>query len=149
MHSEVALNLYGALERLGKLFRRQIFGDSEATETLVAMSYLFQNCWRQGCARMRMTDISRSLAISKPAATQAVNRMVEQGLVERVSDENDRRVVYIQATQEGRKEFEEELEKILSMADRVVCRMGIDRADQLTGLLNQFFDALFAETEEQ
>ena len=148
MHGKATLELFGTLERLGKLFRRRLFGDSETRGTLVAMSYLFQEVWREGGTRIRMTDVSRNLAISKPAATQAVNRLVEQGWLERVSDENDRRVVYIQATGEGRRQFEQELERILSMADRVVSRMGEGEAQRLAVLLGEFFNALSAETEE-
>lgn len=148
MHSRSAMELYAALERLGTLFRRRLFGDSEAAGTRVAMSYLFYGAWRSGETCMRMTDVSRKLAISKPAATQAVNRLVEQGLVERVHDVRDRRVVYIRATEEGRRQFEGELERIFTMADRVVLRMGEADAARLNELLGRFFDALSAETEE-
>lgn len=148
MHSRSAMELYATLERLGTLFRRRLFGESEAVSSRVAMSYLFYGVWRSGETRMRMTDISRALAISKPAATQAVNRMVEQGLVARVNDARDRRVVYVQATEAGRKQFEGELERIFTVADRVVLRMGEADAARLNELLGRFFDALTAETEE-
>ena len=97
---------------------------------------------------MRMTEISRQLMITKPAATQAVGKLVEKGLVERVQDENDRRVVYIRPTRLGETAFEEELEKKLEFMDHAVKRMGEEDANQLASLLNRFLTAAEEELEE-
>ena len=148
MHSEATHALYALLERLMKLVRGQAFGDGDTTATLAALTLLFQEQQLEGDTPVRMTDVSRRMMISKPAATQAVNRLVERGLVERSSDENDRRVVYIQATEAGRAFYQEKMDRNLSLVDRVVDRMGAEDANTLAALLNCFFDAITVETEE-
>ena len=148
MHSEATHALYALLERLMKLVRSQAFGDSETTGALAALTLLFQERQLEGDKPVRMTDVSRRLMISKPAATQVVNRLVDNGLVERLSDESDRRVVYIKATEAGRAFYEEKMDRNLSLVDRVVNRMGEDEACALAESLNIFFDAMSAETEE-
>ena len=148
MHNEATRALYALLERLTKLVRSQAFGDSETTGALAALTLLFQEERLEGDTPVRMTDVSRRLMISKPAATQVVNRLVENGLVERLSDDSDRRVVYIKATEAGRAFYEEKMDRNLSLVDRVVNRMGEAEAYALAEHLNCFFDAISAETEE-
>ena len=149
MHSEATHALYALLERLMKLVRSQAFGDSETTGALAALTLLFQEQQLEGDTPVRMTDVSRRMMISKPAATQVVNRLVDRGLVERLSDESDRRVVYIRATEAGRAFYEEKMDRNLNLVDRVVDRMGMESADDLASLLNHFFDAIDLETEEK
>ena len=147
MHSEATHALYALLERLTKLVRSQAFGDSDTTATLAALTLLFEGQQPEDETPVRMTDVSRRMVISKPAATQVVNRLVENGLVERLSDESDRRVVYIRATEAGRAFYREKMDRNLSMVDRVVDRMGEAEVYALAEHLNSFFDAVSAETE--
>ena len=149
MHSEATHALYALMDRLMKLVRSQAFGDSETTGALAALTLLFQEARMEGETPVRMTDVSRRMMISKPAATQVVNRLVDNGLVERMSDEHDRRVVYIRATEAGRTFYEEKMDRNLNLVDRVVERMGEDEAKDLAMLLNRFFDAIAAETEDK
>ena len=148
MHSEATYALYALLERLMKLVRSQAFGDSETTGALAALTLLFQERQLDADTPVRMTDVSRRMMISKPAATQVVNRLVVNRLVERLSDESDRRVVYIKATEAGRAFYQEKMDRNLSLVDRVVARMGEAEACALADHLNAFFDAMSAETEE-
>ena len=146
MHSSATRSLYAMVERLTALGRDQVFGGPDTLIAMAPMKLLFKDQWSGEESLVRMTEVSQRLMISKPAATQAVNRLVECGLVERASDENDRRVVYIRATAAGRAFFEREINKSLSMVDRVVERMGEADANQLVALLDKFFDAFDAET---
>lgn len=149
MHNEAARSLLRQAERLGKLRSALTFGDCETTGALAVFGALFESGDAGGDGRMRMTEVSRRLDVSKPAATQMINRLVERDLVERVNDENDRRVVCVQATQHGREVFAEGLEKYLDLADRVVERMGEEETKMLCSLLTRLFDALDEETEEK
>lgn len=54
----------------------------------------------------RMSEIAASLGISLQAATSLIDRMVDKGLVERVHDPADRRVVICRLTLNGREEIE-------------------------------------------
>lgn len=51
--------------------------------------------------RITVGDISRGLGISYPAATKAVSRLVEKGLVARQGDAADRRSIFVEITTAG------------------------------------------------
>jgi DNA-binding MarR family transcriptional regulator len=54
----------------------------------------------------RMGEIAAALGISLPATTNMVVRLEAKGLVERVHDQDDRRVVICSLTREGRRQSE-------------------------------------------
>ncbi len=55
----------------------------------------------------RMSDIGDHLCISKPYMTALVDRLIEEGLVERVRDTGDRRVVNVKITEAGKETLRE------------------------------------------
>ena len=150
MLEEATRYLYSLMERLAKISRRHIAGGEEeyACDMALFALLLQQGDEDLGKVQLRMTDVSRFLMISKPAATQAVARLVDRGLVERTSDNSDRRVVCIQATDEGRAVFQRKLEERLVYVERAVNRIGVERATQLGALLDEFVHALVSATEE-
>jgi len=54
-----------------------------------------------------MSDIGKCLSMPKPHITVIVDKLIEEGYVERQSDPKDRRVVNILLTEKGLKDFEE------------------------------------------
>jgi DNA-binding MarR family transcriptional regulator len=53
-----------------------------------------------------MSDIGKCLSMPKPHVTVIVDKLIEEGYVERQSDPNDRRVVNILLTEKGLEDFE-------------------------------------------
>ncbi len=53
-----------------------------------------------------MSDIGKCLSMPKPHVTVIVDKLIEEELVERQSDPNDRRIVNILLTQKGVEEFD-------------------------------------------
>lgn len=51
---------------------------------------------------VRMSEIGRHMGISRPYMTALVDKLVDDGLVERVPDPNDRRAVLVRITEAGR-----------------------------------------------
>ena len=56
---------------------------------------------------LSMSDIGKCLSMPKPHITVIVDKLIEEGYVERQSDPNDRRIVNISLTPKGFKDFEE------------------------------------------
>lgn len=56
---------------------------------------------------MPMSRLAEQLGVTLPNATGIVERMVDHGFVERVGDEDDRRIVKVRATDAGRATVEE------------------------------------------
>lgn len=52
---------------------------------------------------MKPSEISRVHCISKPNVTTLISKLIESGLAERSHDEKDRRVIYINITDKGKK----------------------------------------------
>ncbi|MFD2042834.1 MarR family winged helix-turn-helix transcriptional regulator [Ornithinibacillus salinisoli] len=47
------------------------------------------------------SDIAHEFGIGKSAVTAQINRLYDKGLIERIRDEKDRRVVYLNVTEKG------------------------------------------------
>ena len=56
---------------------------------------------------LSMSDIGKCLSMPKPHITVIVDKLIEEGYVERQSDPSDRRIVNILITPKGLKDFEE------------------------------------------
>ena len=152
MYAEATKYLYSLMTRIGKIVRTQPLdenGEEVYSNDIALLALLVSPEERAEPVRLRMTDVSRSLAISKPAATQMVNHLVKGGLVERTHSKSDRRVVYIQATPEGKRSFAHVMKSRMVYIERAVHRIGVERAALLGDLLNEFVDALVTVTEEE
>ena len=57
-----------------------------------------------------VSDIGSHLGVTSAAASQMIDRLVQQGLLERSEDPNDRRGKHIQVTLKGRKVIEDGIE---------------------------------------
>ncbi|HEY3372903.1 MAG TPA: MarR family transcriptional regulator [Prolixibacteraceae bacterium] len=67
---------------------------------MFVMSYLKQY------GTLSMSDIGKCLAMPKPHITVIVDKLIEEGYVERQSDPTDRRIVNILITEKGTADFE-------------------------------------------
>jgi DNA-binding MarR family transcriptional regulator len=56
---------------------------------------------------LSMSDIGKHLSMPKPHVTVIVDKLIDESLVERQSDPNDRRIINISITEKGLKEFGE------------------------------------------
>lgn len=56
--------------------------------------------------KLSMSDIGKCLAMPKPHVTVIVDKLIEEGYVERQSDPKDRRIVNILLTEKGLADFE-------------------------------------------
>lgn len=85
------------------------------------------SCWEQGvvketgltlpqmhtlevlgtCGSLRMKELSEKMGITTGALTVLVDRVVRAGLVERRPNEQDRRSIQVELTEEGRRYFTE------------------------------------------
>jgi len=61
---------------------------------------------------VRMSQIGRHMGISKPYMTALVDKLIRDGLVERVPDPHDRRVVNVKITDAGIEEIRDFTERI-------------------------------------
>ena len=53
-----------------------------------------------------MSDIGKHLSMPKPHVTVIVDKLIDEGYVERQNDPNDRRIINILLTEKGKEDFE-------------------------------------------
>lgn len=96
-----------------------------------------------------MSDISDELKITRSAISQIVNKLEEKELVERYTHKNERKKVYIKITKLGNDIFEAELDRVVKAISKAVKTFGSTKTLQLIALLNEFYQTLSAELEEE
>jgi MarR family 2-MHQ and catechol resistance regulon transcriptional repressor len=78
--------------------------------------------------RLPVGEIARRLGVSSTNLTTLIDVLVRDGWVDRVSDDQDRRLIYAQLTDLGRERCEMMLPKMLDLMHELVA--GIPREDQ-------------------
>ena len=98
--------------------------------------------------RTTSSKLSDKLNISKPAASRMLNVVEEKGLIERISEKEDRRRVFIELTTYGKELYEKEINEYQDVCYEIVEKMGNKEMDELLELGNRFFDIILEEIEK-
>lgn len=101
-----------------------------------------QNSNDENYCGMKTSDLTKILCITKPATSKMLNALEENGYIERCSNKNDRRVVYVRVTDEGKECLEEEIKKFNNFICKVIEKMGEDDTDNLIRLLGKLYDVI-------
>ncbi len=141
--AEILLSRVAGIARNANVLINENINQSE----MVIFHMLTTKEQETGEKRIRLSEISRELGVSRPAVTQCVDRMVSREMLVRCSDSEDRRAVYVEITEKGREFFKAEKEKALTVIDRIIDRMGEENAKLLTELIDELRKALEEETE--
>lgn len=95
---------------------------------------------------LSMSEIGRKLVMPKPHVTGLVDKLIFEGLVERVSDLSDRRIINIKITQKGRKYLQdiknlmsEDLRGRLSDLDEKKLEILSESSQQVKKILTSLF----------
>lgn len=87
---------------LGKIFMRGVRAKTSYPPHVIhVMGALVHH------GKLTMTGIGNHLSVPKPQVTTLIDRLVAEELVERLNDNKDRRIIYIQLTQKGKDRFQE------------------------------------------
>lgn len=119
---DLAIDLVGVLEQLLRLTRQM----ATAGGLSVAAASLLARLSRDG--QQRLTSLASQEGISQPGMTQLVTRLEREGLVRRTPCTDDRRVVFIDVTDEGRALLERRRGERAVALRRLLDRL--DAADQ-------------------
>ncbi|SFW46607.1 MarR family winged helix-turn-helix transcriptional regulator [Chitinophaga sancti] len=98
---EVAASLRSTVTRLTRQLRKQNISSAFSNAELLTMGLLDQHGSMLPSA---LADLER---ISAQAISQIINRLVEAGVVDRASDESDKRKVLITLTPAGKQHLDE------------------------------------------
>lgn len=92
-------------------------------------------------AGLKQSDVAEALGIQRANFVAIIDGLEEKGLLLRRRSDTDRRVHYLDMTQEGRATLDEILKIWRTHEERLVGRLGGEQArDQLVGLLRRIQD---------
>ncbi len=95
--------------------------------------------------RLISTQLAKLLGITRSAVSQIVNRLEAQGVVERVADDVDRKIAYIEVTEAAMDAYGEDLKSSAEFIGKVVKNFGEDNFNQMCKLFDEFVEVIDKE----
>ncbi|KIN70291.1 Transcriptional regulator, MarR family [Sulfitobacter noctilucae] len=86
---------------------------------------------------MKMSDLSKRLLVSNGNASTVVNRLEKDGLVQRTAEQQDRRVVLVDLTPEGRRQFQAQAKGHEAVVDDIFSELDHADLDLIRDLLHR------------
>lgn len=80
---------------------------------------------------MKVSELSEKLGLSNSTVSGILDRLENQGLVERTRSKEDRRVVYIKVTHEFRKHSEKHFEEINKVVEKMMDKATPEELDTI------------------
>ena len=87
--------------------------------------------------KITMSQLSDRLLVSNGNVTVLINRLVEDGLVDRQTDENDRRIQYVTLTKAGRQAFSKAAEMHEALVDFIFSDIGDPEINKLLQMISE------------
>ena len=100
----------------------------------------------EGEGSLRVSDAADLLDVKNPAASMLIQSMDDQGLVSREHDSDDRRVIRVSMTDEGRSRLAQAEEHRHIMMRRFTSALSVEDLRNLVRIQNKLVDAIAAET---
>jgi len=95
--------------------------------------------------RLISTQLAKLLGVTRSAISQIVNRLESQGLVRRVADEVDKKIAYIEITEETMEKYSEDLKILVSFMGRVVKKFGVENFNTMCKMFDEFYGLIEEE----
>lgn len=92
--------------------------------------------------RLISTQLAKLLGITRSAVSQIVNRLEESGVVRRVPDAVDRKIAYVEVTEETLEKYSADLQICLNFVGEVVERFGEEKFYNMCALFGEFADTV-------
>jgi DNA-binding MarR family transcriptional regulator len=106
-----------------------------ARESGLSMSHLGAIYHIHQLGSCGVTEIGEHLGVTSAAASQMLDRLVQQGLVHRTEDPDDRRVKQIGLTVEGQRILNAGIQARESWLDQLAEKLSSDEKDRITAAL--------------
>lgn len=97
--------------------------------------------------RLISTQLAKALGVTRSAISQTVNRLEKRGVVKRVADDVDRKIAYIEVTDEILSQYQREIKFCTNFAGDVVKTFGAEKFNTMCEMVNEFFEVFDEERE--
>jgi len=92
--------------------------------------------------RIISTQLASRLGVTRSAVSQMVNKLEARGVVKRVPDEIDRKIAFIELSDQALVFYNEEKQVCSDFVGELIETMGADKLDQLMELTNLFVETV-------
>jgi DNA-binding MarR family transcriptional regulator len=89
---------------------------------------------------LKMSDASKKLNVCMPTATQLIDKLVNIGLLERIKDDNDRRLVLISINDKGKRIFRKTQERRRESLKWWFSKINDDEQKKLLGTIESLME---------
>ncbi len=103
----------------------------------------------QSAEPLTMSELSSQLDVPMSTATRIVDGLVRGGMVERVNDPNDRRVVRVGMSKKGSEFYETGMKFGKQRITNLLKNFTAEEQTQLLNLMSKLFDALSNEKQDR
>lgn len=98
--------------------------------------------------RLISTRLADILGVTRSAVSQIVNKLEKQGIVRRVPDDVDKKIAYIEVTEDALEKYGSDLQLCIQFIGDVVEKFGEEKFETMYALINDFSDLLQKEKEK-
>jgi len=95
-----------------------------------------------------VSEVSRKLKVAPPTVTQLINRLEQDGFVERNMDKDDRRAVRVKLTEKGLGSINKARDVLFSSFNGLVEYLGEEESNELSELLTKVFTYFLEKKNE-
>jgi DNA-binding MarR family transcriptional regulator len=95
--------------------------------------------------RLISTQLAELLGLTRSAISQIVNRLEAEGIVKRVADDVDRKIAYIEITEETLATYGEDIKVCVEFISRVVNNFGVEKFNMMCQSFEEFCDLVQVE----
>ena len=96
--------------------------------------------------RLISTQLAQLLGITRSAVSQIVNRLEAQNILKRVADDVDRKIAYVEITDDALETYGDDLKICVDFVGRVVERFGVEKFNNMCAAFEEFCE--MAEIEQ-
>ena len=123
---------------MNRIVREQVAGHGKMDALSLVQLKILSLVIEKGTPKMK--EIADSLFITLPSATTAIDRLVRDGQLNRITDETDRRIVRLEITDKGKSVYNERYKDVSRRMNEVLSELDMqeitDFAQILTKIIN-------------
>lgn len=134
--------IYSILKRRDTLMVADKFGHFNDTEVRLLVEILAA---KYDGKRLISTQLAKSLGVTRSAVSQIVNRLEAEGVVKRVADDVDRKIAYIEISEEVMKIYETDLNNYFEYVGALIKKYGEEKFETLYQLIDEFLNLIEEE----
>jgi len=148
MSDNTKIELVDMLFKISRLMKEEMSYTNNLTHLSIlqiqTLIFLKQNKDK----KVTMSDIAQYFHIELPSATSLLNKLYEQKLVDRLSDDKDRRLVIIVLTDIGRTLVEQAMSQRRKKLEKTLSYLSEKEKNDLLGIFKTLNDRLQTQNEK-